>query len=134
MSWTSNDKSNYISVVYAKGEYDPKEKVVTSFMITKGTDKLLKTLIDKFLEEMENEDLVKIEINEGRSTYDSEIRYGGRRSAPTFYVEIRVLKEDFELIDSDSSIRMKFITNVYSAENQKPDFIKFFKKFSKILG
>ena len=132
MSWATKERDKYVSVASVTGEIFPEKNDVRSFIIHEGETKLLKKLIDVFLKEIDNPMLVEINLEDNKPYKSEEIRFGGPRSFPSFYVNIDVFSEDVENIEAGLPFRMRFSTNVHP--DSKRAFIEFFNNFSTILG
>ena len=94
MSWVSEERDKYVCLASVTGEYDYRKNEIIYFRIIKEVvSNALKTLISKFLEEMDNEDLVEIILQKEEYISADERLYGGRARNPSFNVDISVLKE-----------------------------------------
>ena len=128
MSWVEQRKNNYVLVASVSGEINPNNLEIISFTVHDGNNGELKQFIDLFLNEIDNDELVTIDIVEEEC---GERIYGSPRPFD-FFVEIGVHKDDVEKKDGDSRVRISVKTNVFPSDRDA--FVQFFKDLSEILS
>ena len=127
MPW-NDQKSDYSLQGVISFTLHPFNMEIDSFMITTGRTPDIRQIVGKFLEELEDENLVQINFVKDEST---EKRYGGRPNCNRF-AKFEVHRDDISHYYDEQPIRIKCCTDVFP--NNKDAFIDFFKEFHTILG
>jgi hypothetical protein len=97
-------------------------------MVTLGRTPDIRQIVGKFLDELDDENLVQIEFAKNEPT---EKRYGGRPNCNRF-AKFEVHRDDISHLYDNEPIRIKCFTDVFP--DNKNSFIDFFKDFHSILG
>ena len=124
----TDERSDYSLQGIINFELHPYNLELQSFMITTGRDSDIRQIVGKFLEELDDENLVQIEFEKKEPT---EKIYGGRPDCSRF-AKFEVHRDDISHINDKKPIRIKCYTDVFP--NNKDAFIDFFKEFHTILG
>ena len=127
MPWTDQDKSYSLQgvIVFTLHPYNYE---IHSFMVTTGRTPDIRQIVGKFLEELDDENLVQIKFAKDEPT---EKKYGGPPNLNRF-AQFEVHKDDISHLNDKEPIRIKCFTDVFP--NDKDAFIDFFKSFHAILS
>jgi hypothetical protein len=131
MSWLDS-RDDYSCVVRVDGELSF-DSSIHSFQCSQNKFKDLGKAMAEFVKEMHNPDLVKIEFPKEESTSGPRV-YGGPMRYGYFFVEFLVANDDMEKFHNNEPFRLLVKTNVFTGNDDRERFEKFFKGFNESLN